>query len=139
MANTDVYGIDIYLDENGDMAPTRNGDAYTTKNYESSRSVPFDSYYNVIISLWRKLITNQGDYVHHPEFGKNLRQFISATNPNLAQILESLTREALSSDSRVVEVNSVKVMRVGNTVYITALVTLTIGTVNILFPQLLLR
>ena len=140
MDRNDIYGVDIYLDENGDMIPTRNGDVYSTKDYEHGKQIPFDSYYNILISIWRSLVTNQGDYVHHPEYGGNLMEFVSSTNPNIVAIVKSIVEQKLSQDRRIKEVVNIKVEKFGNTVYITALVELVItGRVLLTFPQLLLQ
>lgn len=85
-----VYGVDIAF-QNGRYALTAKGDYQTITGEENLRR-----------SIWRRLITNPGEYKLDPSYGVGVPAFVKKglTNNNLSKLRHRIT-DNLSRDPRI--------------------------------------
>lgn len=110
------YGVDIVLDNSGDIVFADNGDLLNTLDIEQTNpnKYQFEGQYNISTSLYNRLVTQLGDYQFDPTFGSNILAQISSTSMFVEQSVKDFVKRALEEDSRVKEVKSIKTKRDGN-------------------------
>lgn len=136
------YGVDVLMNQNGDLVFSANGDMATTKDYEQLNpdDYDFDGQYNVHISLLNRLMTPRGDYQFDPDFGAGIVEDISSTDLGVIEKVRERVETALLLDSRVEAVKSVRVTKDQNYLNVEARITL-VGANDVstyVFPEIYL-
>lgn len=135
------FGVDIKLDENGDIILNPNGDIMTTQDYEDSKNtVKFTGYWSVMTAIMNRLSTAPGTYPFDPTFGSNLPARVSKViDSNFANSTSLVVSQALLQDDRVKKVVGVSTEIIGGNIVVIRATVILIGTDQVselVFPEM---